>query len=368
MPTTVPSLIDLPSRFISWWGRELSALVPKRDGSHLRGRRIVLKQEQAVIRLGLEDGRREIELARSDDLARSREVDGSLERLASQRSRPPIVIRLSRSSALERTVLLPEAAVDDAHNIAMLDLERATPLRTGSVLAACEVQPGAAPAGRVRIRQYVVKRADIAPSVSLLQRHGLAVDRIEIETGEGGPPIALRSADSQDSVPTRRRSWTAPLLLLTVAGVAAAAAIAIVRYERAVASVRAQNEQLRAQFAQASAARATSDATGRRLDSLIGWHGSYKSRAVVVDTLTRLLPDTDYLTSLQIADGIVELSGYSVSTAVLVPIIERSGVFDRAMLTSPAVLDQRTGKERFTLRARIVGEGRTGSANGGQGG
>ncbi|MEQ1612611.1 MAG: PilN domain-containing protein [Hyphomicrobiaceae bacterium] len=134
----------------------------------------------------------------------------------------------------------------------------------------------------------------------------------------------------------------------------AAATIAVARLEHALTDVERVTAEFRIKVAAVTNERQRSETAERRTAELIALKTAEPHHASLIDRLSALLPDSDYLTALRIDGSEIELSGYSASTAALVPLIERSRIFAGAALTAPAVVDARNGKERFTLKATIV--------------
>ncbi len=321
-------------------------------------------------RLYAERGTKRSELTRAT-VPQERAIEIETLLAAHKRRQPgiPIVLRLPISLGLERTIQIPASATADAHAIATLDLERATPFRRQDVLAAHEVTESGAATGKVRLRQIVFKRDAVREAQASLVRHGLEPDRIECWDARMQAPLPMDFLDWDRIEAPPQRALLPKLLLVSAAALALFAANTVItRYEAAEAEARAEVDRYRRTIAASGAARAEVQASEQRTAQLVAWRNGLTSRAELIETLTRLLPDTDYLTELRIEGREIEMSGYSASTAQLVPLIERSGAFTGTTLAAPAVLDQRTGKERFTIKTRIGVDGVAARGRPGQGG
>jgi general secretion pathway protein L len=77
----------------------------------------------------------------------------------------------------------------------------------------------------------------------------------------------------------------------------------------------------------------------------------------VIENLTRLLPDSAWLTDLRIDGDTVDISGFSKSAASLIPILETSSVFSEAAFTSAVTRDPSEAKERFSMKLRVRKQG-----------
>lgn len=370
MTSIFPSLTEPIGRFFAWWGAELGAFVPKRSTAVSRGRRLVLSQDVDGPRLYLERGTKRTELTRATNAQeRAFEIETLLAAHKRQEPGVPVVLRLPARLGLERTIQIPASAIGDARAIATLDLERATPFRRPDVLAAHEMLASETAAGKVRLRQIVFKRDMVREAQAPLVRHGLEPNRIECWDERTQAPLSMDFLDWDRIEAPPQRTVLPKLLLASAAALALFGAnAAISRYETAEAEVRAEVDRHRKSIAATGAAKAEVQASEQRIAQLIAWRNGLSSRAELIETLTRLLPDTDYLTALNVEGREIELSGYSASTARLVPLIERSGAFTGTTLAAPAVLDQRTGKERFTIKTRVGADGAAAKGRSGQGG
>ena len=73
---------------------------------------------------------------------------------------------------------------------------------------------------------------------------------------------------------------------------------------------------------------------------------------IVVETLSRVLPDNTYLTELQVQDNKVQLSGITHDAPALIGLIEQSGLFTRATFVAPTT-HLPDSSERFHIEALI---------------
>lgn len=361
-------------RFLGWWLAELRELVPVRLAPGRSGARkfrrpsLVLSAGPGRHRLFDEQNGRMRELDASPVTQdRDAAIEARLAAISSEDPRPAIVLRLPREFLFSRTAQLPAGAARDMVRILELDLEQATPFRRRDCLTAHRLVPNeagkSAPPGRILAEQLVLKRATLEEVLKPLRRAGLEPARVDCWANSGpdaasGPALDVDflDADRVGSGMAAESSMTRPLAISAAALAAAAIAIGITRLEGAAGEIEQRAAASRARFASVEVARRDAATGQARIAALLEMKSKEVSRAAVIDALTRLLPDTDYLTSLKIDGASIEISGYSASTAALVPLVERSKAFARATLTSPVTFDERAGRERFSLRAEIVSE------------
>ena len=72
---------------------------------------------------------------------------------------------------------------------------------------------------------------------------------------------------------------------------------------------------------------------------------------LLLDDLTRRLPDDTWLERLSFARGEVSLSGQSAQAAKLLEILQESKLLRSSALSGPIQPDARSGKDRFNITA-----------------
>jgi general secretion pathway protein L len=85
------------------------------------------------------------------------------------------------------------------------------------------------------------------------------------------------------------------------------------------------------------------------------------SKGEVLDELTRILPDTTWIWNLKYTGKEIELSGFADSASDLIPILDRSPLFEKVEFLAPVTKemqmrgDGNKEKERFKIKAKIEG-------------
>ena len=73
----------------------------------------------------------------------------------------------------------------------------------------------------------------------------------------------------------------------------------------------------------------------------------------VLDELSRIIPNSAYVTHLRYRDGTVELRGSAINSSNLVPLLERSALFEAVGFNAPSTRRGREERETFSLTAKI---------------
>jgi Tfp pilus assembly protein PilN len=147
-------------------------------------------------------------------------------------------------------------------------------------------------------------------------------------------------------LPVYALSATAALLALTLASHAwIERALYNRALERALGSLEVPAQQLRRQNQETGSL----EARAAVLENLraANWQKLY-----LLQQLAKLLPDGTWLQELQIGEDSVEMNGYSIHAAELVPPLENSPYFTQVEFTAPITRDNQN-REVFRIRMRL---------------
>lgn len=342
-------------QFLKWWRDELAGLLPQRAQGRSAARILVAITPEEGYRVfegtgaKLRPVRAGLELSALDavgaaaDLARSN--PGAL-----------IGIRVPLASCFVRSLELPRSAQDDASRILDLDLERATPFKLKDVYCATLVENKDDRSPQVRVRHLMIKRQSVEPVLSELNASGASVDFIDCwdeSTGQALPVDFLASQQQQATAARHGLSFMTLLLaLLALLGVSALV-LANARYQTALQTVEAQVAQARAQATNVRRALDTSEAALTEIDQLQRLKLATTPTVELIDALTKLMPNSVWLTDLRLENGALDITGLAKSSAALLPLFEHSPVFADAAMASGVNFDPQENKERFSLRVKV---------------
>lgn len=348
--------------FFAWWGRELWSVLPRHVQSYLTdsGPAVVLAVEDAGFRVFTENGTslagQRKERASSNLIASRTEAVAQFGELVARIGGAEATLRIPQSACFVRMVEVPQSALGDRRRVLDLDLERATPFRAKDVYTGYlvgEATPAAA--GKVPVRQFVAKRESLDPFLEELDAAGAAVQRVDCWSGHAGNGLGLNFLERQGEGQAASRLLS-PVKVLAAAAVLlaiAAAYQAVDQRQAALSELRRQTAQIRAQAASVRQALDQSQVAITDLAQLQQLKLRQTPMVAVLEEVTRVLPNSVWLTELRVEGDIVDLSGLATSGATLLPLFQGSAIFADATLTAPVTFDQREDKERFSLRVRI---------------
>jgi general secretion pathway protein L len=252
-----------------------------------------------------------------------------------------VEFRLAPQRCVFRELELPARAGEFLEGVVRAQIDRLTPWRADEAAFGCGA-PVARGADRIVVTVAATKRAPLAPLIDV----GADAVRVTVAREAGGAPIALLSRRAGAS--SRRARWR--LGLTTLLGVSLLSGVAAVGVDWTLgASLREETDKLTASLTERRAAllrreRAGEDPATQALDAQ---KRATPAAVVVLEALSRALPDDAYLTQLQIKGDKVEISGLAADAAALVKHIEQSPHFSQATFTAPTT---RSAEERESFR------------------
>ncbi|WP_429225644.1 PilN domain-containing protein [Inquilinus ginsengisoli] len=209
---------------------------------------------------------------------------------------------------------------------------------------------------KIEVELTVVPDTAVEPARRALAGLDVPVAAIELDT-PGGKRILLPPGDDRVATGRRRLRRTA----LAVAALFAAAVVGaggwigwqswqrgqeIIALQARIAAARPAAEEVR-QMRQEIADLSDSQ---RFLDDR---RRSVPAASIVLESVSRLLPDDVWLTDLSIADTALRAGGSATDASALIGVLEGSGRFADTRFLAPSTRDRETGRDRFSVGARI---------------
>lgn len=331
------------AEFFDWWFGELSAMTP-RQRQRPPPRAIEIDGEDAVVKRVGRWGEREL---RRIDLAGATPAEIAFDR--PPRSGP--VLRLPMALALTRRLRLPRAAERKLDLILRHEFGSRIPYPIEDAYFDHLIVERNR--GSIEVVLYCALREKVDALRAKLAAKRLSPSRVTIEGVDVDLLRRLREAGAQGGSKT----------IAILAGVAALALLAAVAWRpleqrrQLIAALEFESEAARAAAAatltledQVTAAREAQIALARQM-------ARTTPRIVLIDEISRTLPDGAWLRRMDFEGDEIRLSGEAQQAAALIPLFEGSERFSNAIFASPVTVG-RDGAERFDLKIEIAkGEG-----------
>jgi general secretion pathway protein L len=336
-------------RLLSWWSGELSELAAARAARAQPWRVMLLRGDEGCdIYLRT---RERIEPVGTFGPAGDRQLAELRRRLGAHRLAPAqIVLRLQPSEVVEAHLSLPAAAGSMLEPILRNQIERLAPWPADKALFAWEARANGS--GTLDVAVAVTARSLVEGLLAEVDKIGLVPGVVDFGTNAAAEPrLNLLAAPAEAGRRPGRRILASIGLLSGAALLAGGIGIAaLVHRTGDLAALEERLEELRRQ----SAAALPSQASVRRQARLAAERQSQPAMAVMLEALSRALPDDAWLDRLEVEQGMVRMTGHAANAARLIGEIEASGHFTDVRFSAPTTLTQGESHESFTITARIV--------------
>ncbi|RXT36754.1 PilN domain-containing protein [Bradyrhizobium betae] len=262
-------------------------------------------------------------------------------------SRVEIALRPARF--LFRPLELPARAADFIEGIVRAQIDRLTPWSAAEAVFGCS-PPVAHGSESITTEIAAAPRRLAMSYVEAVSPFHPSAIAIVTEAGGGGR-IKVFEQRSRGAIDPVRLSRT----LQTVLALAAVAAVVgSVAASYLADSLSAQEGELGRQITQRRAA-LRGDGGGERSPLALLERRKYETPAsvIVLESLSRILPDHTYVTEMHLAGNKIQIGGITRDAPGLIPLIEQSQHFTRATFYAPTTRSSTDPGERFHIEAQI---------------
>ncbi|KJC56362.1 pilus assembly protein PilN [Bradyrhizobium sp. LTSPM299] len=273
-----------------------------------------------------------------------------------------VEIILQPKRFLFRPLELPARAADFIEGIVRAQIDRLTPWSAAEAVFGCTAPVAGGSDTISTMIAATTRKVATTYTQAVAAFHPSAV---AVCTGVEGQanPVKVFEQSARGHLDAARLSRVLQLVLGVVA-VVAVLAIGVSAYVGS--SLGAQEDELARQISTRRAAIRAGGDGGDRSPVAALERRKYETPAsvIVLETLSRLLPDHTYVTELHLAGNKLQISGITTDAPSLIPLIEQSQHFTRATFYAPTTRAPSDPGERFHIEARVEPKNNMGNAVG----
>jgi general secretion pathway protein L len=267
-----------------------------------------------------------------------------------------VEILLRPDHVLFRSLDFPKRAIEFLDGMIRTQIDRLTPWTANDAVFGWS-PPSDLPNERIQLTLAATSKSKTQPLIQLAGNLGAAsiTAFAEPPPGEGAPAkLKVLETSLQNAI---GRGLDVPRVLritLLCTGLAAAASLVLSAY--AANMLDAEKQQLLHRIAErrASLRLGQTAAGGSALSLLAKRKQTTPSSVMVLEAISRVLPDTTYATELRIEGDKVQVVGISQDAPSLIRLMEQSPQFSRATFFAPTTRAQSDPGERFHIEAHIT--------------
>jgi general secretion pathway protein L len=256
---------------------------------------------------------------------------------------------------MSRSLDFPKQAADFLDGMIRTQIDRLTPWTASdaafgwSLLSdntSERIDVGLVATSKDRIQPLIQLAADLGAS-------SVAVVTLLSAGADSSRRIKLFENSFQGSIGS---AFSVPKILrVTLLASAAAAAVALLVSSYLGDALDSEQQQLQGQISERRASlRLNSDGGGSGLGLLAKRKQATPSSVMVLEAISRVLPDTTYVTELRIEGDKIQVVGLTQDAPSLIRLIEQSPQFTRATFFAPTTRAQNDPGERFHIEAHIT--------------
>jgi general secretion pathway protein L len=268
-----------------------------------------------------------------------------------------VLLELADEDVVMRRLSVPAQAREFLPGIVRNQVDRLSPWQADQAVYGFDAVANSDDAAALDVRVFICSRPAIDSARDALEGTGLSADRIVAQMSDGTSPVALwsRLADvPREAIERRRRQIGASIMVLVLAslGVSLWAAFSAASLRTESDELAGRSKNLQRQLQEARTPQALASARPEERAWILKEISS--SAVVVLEALSRALPDDAYVTELRIDSMKLRVIGLAANAPALVAPIERSGHFADVRFAAPTTRGPDGALFRFHIEARVV--------------
>ena len=268
-----------------------------------------------------------------------------------------VVLELPAEKVLRERLSLPRQAREFLPGIVRNQIERLSPWKADQAVYGFVAEEAPADGAALDVAVSITSRGVVDAARDEIAAAGLVVDRV-VAKGGGEPARSMtlwsRVADAPGETLRRTRMWiaagmTACVALSLGASAWALASASAMQSETEELASRTRSLQRRVQDTRGAASKAMPSALGR------AWSAkeAAPSAVITLEALSRGLPETAYLTDLNMEGSTLRITGLTGYAPSLIAPLEASGHFADVRFFAPTTRNVDGARFRFYIEARI---------------
>lgn len=351
----IKSYTNIILRFYSWWIDELSALItPERKGG--RSWRTLLFYSNEGLEIFQNVDGKSVALATLKDRTAVNEL-AAAKSVLKEISRDPghILLRLSPGDVLERTIQIPKAASDVIEPVLHNQMERIVPWPQDESQYGFEVVgENESTPGQLDIRVVATRKTILSSAIASAETLGFSPFAIDYAPKDGmRAGIELMSLE-----PDPRKKNAQSLHKLMVLLLAVSVTISGFGFYHMWGSqtesneLEARLETIRSRVSDITRLNAENTKLKEQRERLVKRKSDEPAVMVLLETLSRVLPDNAFLTELEVHGRETRIAGKSHDPTALITMIESAAQFDNVRFAAPTTREENENIETFSIIAK----------------
>ncbi len=347
------------TRLIAWWIDQLSGVFTKRP-SNRAWRTLLLHTSKGLVVFKRTGRSTKIlgTLNQDGEAVQLSKLKKKIKHQTSQHSRQ-VLLRLSQDDVLQRTIQIPQAASDVIVPVLRHQMERTVPWPEDQTHFGYKVLGrNTSNPDELNVCVVATKRSVLDAALAEARQLGLtpySVDFAQDPEDSAGVEIISMGPDPRVKMATRI-GWTLGSLVIATIAISCFGLFQIFYRQAESDELAHQIGTTKAKISSISTQRAENAKLWQQGQRLIQRKGQEPAAVVLVEALSRALPNDAYLTELEIQGREIRLIGKSSDAAALVPLLEDTSHLEEVQFSAPTTRAEGGNLAKFSISARAYGK------------
>ncbi len=348
------------SLFFNWWAAGLKTLCP----NFLRSM-LILDHNKVII--GIDNGHVKlkhylptntetsdsINFKVGDDL----EKDAALSWLRTKQQKPTkLIVVIPDDFILTKTIQFPAAANNNLKEALGFEINRKTPFSVDQVYYDFSIISHDKKTDKLKIDLVIVPKAQIDSRLEIVDNLGIKIDAL-IPENQSDKYASINLLPINKQTPeSRKYSFNSFLTAVTAIIFLATLYIPVNKQNQYIDELEKELHSARKSAIELNKLNEEKQSLLRQINFLTDKQSQTVSSLSILSEVTHIIPDDTWLNRFSISKNQLQIQGESSNASVLIQTLETSDSFEDVQFKSPVTRNNRTGKDKFNLSAKLAGD------------
>lgn len=264
---------------------------------------------------------------------------------------------MPEEQVMRRRVMLPRVARNNLRNVMSYQIGRLTPFSADKLFFDVIEIPASASSGElIEVEFIAVLKVDAQPWINQIERlTGLKVSRLTALSTDG-----LIAADINlfNKLRTRNAWWlrlnrNSALLMMLIVALLVTAIVPVAKLRSLVVDRKHEIQIVDERITGLQEKRQILEHDLTSLNYVLEQRAKNKELSVVIEELTRIVPDEIYISNLSVQNQKIVMSGTGTGVVDLIELLNSSTLFEDAKFTA-SITRGRAGEDIFTASVQLI--------------
>jgi len=360
--------IDI-SRFFTWWGQELSFLLPKKFRESLSGGKgfLVVEANADKVKVSYVNQEQESLLGEFEHNALAKEELHSLIENNARYKEAEVVLRVPNNLSVKQDVFLPAAAEANIQQALTYELDKYTPFNKDQVYFDTIKLEKKKNTNQIHLILILVKKN----TLDEMYESSLDLGLVPYFADSAAQAVVSGDSDSKyNLLPSdlcQKRNKTPFFImigsmLLTFILLAFLLFYPLYKLESGLDKVKHHRRLVEKEALIIDESKKGIDYLYLATQKVIDKQNELPAMIDVINTASKVLKDDTWVSQFRFVNKSLQLTGQSGSASSLIESLEKTTIFRNAKFISPVTKDNRSGMERFKISTEIANKQRDAEA------